>query len=238
MIRFIDLTNLLSLSLSAQIRPNDFDAFDLVTNILLHRLDTVKAGQLPLINDRFAALEKVSENRRLLRERFSSIMKHWLAFAYPANSSHQPINNGTPVPPVDTEYSPVTSKFSNGLKNESEGIWKSFVDTLVSLEDSDCYHHLHYHGAYNHCHRRLSIFEKLSHGKIINEDRSLPHIMHRTDVKKETDEKPKYSLQSESCWKSLLIKSDGPQMDEWAIVMDHFTSNYSRCKKVLNILQQ
>jgi hypothetical protein len=165
-------------------------------------------------------------------------MKHWLAFAYPANSSHQPINNDTPVPPVDTEYSPIKSKASNSLKNESEGIWESFVDTLVSLEDSNCYHDSHYHGAYNHCHRRLSIFEKLSHGEIINEDRSLPHIMHRTDVKKKTNEKPKYSLQSESCWKSLLLKNDGPQMDEWAVVMEHFTSNYSRCKKVLNILQQ
>jgi hypothetical protein len=203
----------------------------------LHRLDTVKAGQLPSINDRFAALEKVSKDHRLLRERFSSIMKHWLTFSYPANSN-QPITYDTPIPPVDTEYGPINSKVSIGLKNKSEGIWESFVDTMVSLEDSDRYYHSHYLGAYNHRHRRLSIFERLSHGEIINEDRSLPHIKHRTDVKKKTDEKPKYSLQSESCWKSLLLKNDGPQMDEWAVVMEHFTSNYSRSKKVLNILQQ
>ena len=220
------------LELSVQIRPNDSDAFDFCTSILNHRLDTVKAGQLSSINERFAAMEKVSKDSHLLRERFSSLMRHWIAFTYPGQ--RRPLNDESPVPPVDTEYYPITNEVTTCLKIKSGEIWESFVDTMVTLEDSDRY-------PSNRCYRRLSIFERLSHGEIISKDRSLPHITfkHRTDMKKNS-EKPKdlYLYQSQSCWKSLLLNNEGPQIDEWAVVMDHFTKNYSRSKKVLNILQQ
>lgn len=166
-------------------------------------------------------------------------MRHWMAFTYPGQ--RRPLNNETPVPPVDTEYNPITKKVTTCLKIKSGEIWESFVDTMVTLEDSDRHYPSHYDGDHNRCYRRLSIFKRLSHGEIISEDRSLPDITlkHRTDTKKK-NEKPKdlYLYQSQSCWSSLLLNNEGPQMDEWAVVMEHFTKHYSRSKKVLNILQQ
>ena len=153
-------------------------------------------------------------------------------------------------------------------RNETNRIWESFLATLKATRDDpnrfsvkptpmtswfldDCNHTNYKVGR----HKRLPIFEQLSRGEIVDPwNRSLPYIKEdpRDSNKKSTcstkiddnenhsdERQPKrsYLRQSERCWKSLLLLNNDLHESEWDVVMDHFT-NYSRSKKVLNILQQ
>lgn len=140
-----------------------------------------------------------------------------------------------------------------GNPNESREMWVSFLSTIsFTKESNECdtppyflrtefYRHTGDQERRNRGRKRLPIFVQLSCGEFINHTtRSLPHI-HKfpcnSNVEGKNKPKDSYLRQSERCWKSLLLQNNGRMGDEWTVVMDHFT-NYSRSKKVLNILQQ
>lgn len=191
------------------------------------------------INKRFA-LEKVSKNHNLLYENFLQLARYWKKYAY--ISGKRILTNETPVPPVETEYDmPIISK--------SQAIWESFVRTMLTQEGSDNFSQ-HDCGDHDRSHRRrLPVFEKLSNGQSINQDYYVPHIT-RCNKRVINNGEGKYNIKvidsydeflqqrSESCWKSLLLKSKNPKEDEWNVVKQHFCKEFSRSLKVLNILQQ
>ena len=90
--------------------------------------------------------------------------------------------------------------------------------------------------------KRLSVFECLSQGKPICENRLLPHIIKDRAVLDKSSNKDSgitttYSSQQERCWMALLLHPTSPlEQNEWEIVREHFEN--SRSKKVLSIIQQ
>jgi hypothetical protein len=89
--------------------------------------------------------------------------------------------------------------------------------------------------------KRISVFETLSKGKTISENRTLPYILKNQDRdiknKKESVSTENNDSQSERCWKALLLHPTSFQeLNEWEIVREHFEN--SRSKKVLSIIQQ
>eukprot|EP00536_Pseudo-nitzschia_multiseries_P000499 jgi/Psemu1/178882/e_gw1.6.24.1 len=253
----------------AIVRPGDPDAFALVTSILEHRFETIRAEKITSISERSAALEEVARQHAELEERFHNLRRHWSAWNYPGIAGRPSIGPSTPVPPVDEEYADdpggrgARYRCRCKCRNETKQMWESFLSTLAAIRGDDRDHkHNHNHGTMitgENRHRsatqrrpRLSIFVRLSRGEIINNgNRSLPHITKKnqrgstSSIGNEKNDHPdehgqpnnSYLRQSDRCWKSLLLSSDGVATSEWDVVMDHFT-NYSRSKKVLNILQQ
>ncbi|KAL3942083.1 MAG: hypothetical protein SGARI_000386, partial [Bacillariaceae sp.] len=241
------------------IRSQDKKAFDLATAILEHRFATVKAERLTVMGDRFESLKQLKRDRDALQEDFDCLKRDWIAWAYPINEGRQRFDMDAPVPPVDAKYNPVvdgtTVSSTTSLDDRSsqgevvkgsaaQGIWQSFVDSMSSSE----------HGqqawsttppkrkSSSRYRGRLPIFERLSRGEKICPDRTLPLISCSVVKKKRFgDLKPsEYVLQSERCWKSLLLfnSSDGDDKNgEWDMIQDHFL-NFSRSKKVLSMIQQ
>ena len=192
-------------------RPIDRDAYALVTQILEHRYETLKAEHLT------STSERLEKGQRILYDKFCCLKRHWIAWNYPIKSGPR-LDDSTPVPIVSTEYNPIPSN-TEGEMNGTAGcaVWDAFVHTIQPRQNA----HHHHHSLYR---RRLPVFLRLSHGELISEDRSIPHIKSRINAKN-TSEKPNdsYLRQSERCWKSLLIKNGGLQADEWNVVMENFT---------------
>ena len=246
----------------SMIRPRDEDAFELVTKILEYRFAIVKAERLASIEDRFKTLKNLSPVRQTLEKMFKCQKRSWISWTYPINNGRQRNDGNTPIPPVDAEYHPIIDtkmmeKNPTHLHYEDstevvfgsavERVWRSFIksfDRKTSLlpfrESEERRHDSGTSGSSRSC-GRLSIFVRLSQGKLISPNRGLPHInSFRNHKKRElsTRKTSPYQDQSERCWKSLLLKQ-GPEegSNEWHVVMDHF-QNFSRSKKVLTILQQ
>ena len=74
-------------------------------------------------------------------------------------------------------------------------------------------------------------FVRLSQGELISEDRSIPHIKSHINAKYKS-EKPNdsYFHQSERCWRSLLVKNEGNNADEWNVVMENFTKKKKKAE--------
>lgn len=245
------------------IRPTDQDAFELASSILEHRYETVKAERLSLMEQRFESLKQLKSQKEVLEEMFRRQKNSWITWAYPINNGRQRNDADTPIPPVDDEYHPIIdadmldlqtqpSRFDESATAVSgaavEGIWRSFVSFLPQesashpvVEDDQ----MLAEGMAGRFCSRLSVFVRLSRGEPVSPNRALPHITRSYNTKKVKRDienlktTSQFSLQSERCWKSMLLKNDQPmnQPSEWHIVMDHF-QNFSRSQKVLSILQQ
>ena len=241
------------------IRPIEREAFSLVKSTLEHRYASLRAENITSIRERSSTLETLAREHSILGERFSNLRRHWTSWAYPSASGRPPIDERTPVPPSDAKYEPGEADPTNPCFRESRKLWASFLSTLEALKmEDDIQIHVpktiltgssYLVGDFcpvaeteaRPTHKRLSIFEKLSHGEAMDHgNRSLPHITHGPSYSSEKPRqaKPKesYSRQSERCWKSLFLEHDGIQEAEWDAVVDHFT-NSSRSQKVLNIVQ-
>jgi hypothetical protein len=247
------------------IRPFHRDAFDLATQILQHRVETVKAERLTIVSERFEAIKVLYKEKEVLREIFMAHKRSWVTWCWPiATGRHETIDDDTPVPPVDTKYTPIidadamvnyhAGAASVDLVESTEAVkgsciqplWESFVgqrQAVVQGKIDDDYHD----GTTSRS--RLSVFTRLGCGESINANRALPHITKRdhsnvqaTNIlkcRKNNVEAVAISTegQSERCWKALLLKEEQEhrRCNEWTIVRDHFQN--SRCKKVLSILQ-
>jgi hypothetical protein len=223
------------------IRPEDCDAFQLATNILEHRYAALKADGLSNMRERSVALKEADQEKQRLQEEFKGHRRHWLEWAWPINRGrHQTINEDTPVPPVETDYTPIINEEDDvtdaarvNASDAVEGhfverIWESFVSNRFEKVEEDPQPKVE--------HRRLSIFARLGYGEPICEDRTPPHIFSRV-LPKETD-RLHSSRQSERCWKALMLKGDNEikVSNEWEVVHEHF--QHARSKKVLTIIQQ
>lgn len=241
------------------IRPTERDAFDLATEILEHRFKTVKAERLTSMEERFETLKKLKGQKQILEDIFQQQRRSWIAWGYPINNGRQRNDGDTPIPAVDDEYHPIidhdllqqqddtaSTCVQAVFGSEVEGIWQSFV-TFIGHEttlgaDSTNESTAKASNALSSFRGRLSIFVKLSRGEAVCPNRTLPHITRSFNVAKRDIGKLKttqYTIQSERCWKSLLLKPKNytEEPSEWHIVMDHF-QNFSRSKKVLSIIQQ
>jgi hypothetical protein len=188
------------------IRPIDRDAFSLVGSILEHRYATVQAERITSIRERASALEKTQVEQDALRVQFFNLKNHWNAWAYPRTSGRPPIDEHTPVPPADAEYTPCTDvgeadnnpMAAFGCFNETKEVWDSFLSTLDASKkksvdvttdrnsaNTAAAGSSHFLGDFrpvdpvdNSPHRkRLSVFVRLSHGETVDGgNRSLPRI--------------------------------------------------------------
>lgn len=237
------------------VRPNDESAFDLATNMLKHRYQTVKAERLNPISDRFAVLELLQKDRAALQKTFEDHKRHWFTWTFPIHNGRHAADDETPVPPVDALYDPIVDvetirrKMDEGKDVQNitgaaaKRVWESFVSTMqilqtYGMETAACA------SPFDEG-KRLSIFECLSYGESICPDRSLPHILRSRTVipLKPGSIQPnsKYVQQSDRCWRSILIDNqgtDGADLNhrDWGEVMDHFFN--AKTKKVLRFVQQ
>ena len=233
------------------VRPIDESAFDLATEMLVHRYETVKADRMSHIKERIVALEKLQRDRTVLQQVFENHKRHWVAWTFPIQNGRHLADDDTPVPPVDATYDPILDRESIHRK-QSEGqdvanvsgvaaqkVWDSFVSTMHVLQyGTDTAAHTHAPKG-----RRLSIFERLNRGEHISPNRNLPHILNtRVVVRHNSSVRPKesYLKQSERCWRSILLTdqhetgSDSCAKD-WGEIMEHFEN--AKSKKVLGFVQ-
>jgi hypothetical protein len=230
----------------AMIRPYDRDAFELATDILKHRLETVKAERLTVLNERFEVIKILQKEKDVLRESFLAHKRSWINWCWPISAGRQTIDDDTRVPPVDAEYAPIIDceAMVDQAAHETEvvkgsaiqPIWESFVSQTTSFSKTSngrkTKKGLSSETEPNSTRLRLSIFARLGYGEPISQNRSLPHITKGAKQPKTAS----LERQSERCWRALLLKQENThQENEWKIVQEHFQN--SRSKKVLRIIQ-
>lgn len=242
------------------VRPSDQSAFDLATEMLKNRYQTVKAERLNPIKARFAMLEQLQKDRASLQQMFENHKRHWIAWTFPIHNGRHTADDETPVPPVDAMYDPILDMelirrkkadgedLSNIVGVAAKRVWESFVSTMKILQtygidtaacappvvNEDC---------------RLPIFVDLSHGlSICCPSGHLPHILNsRVKLPSKPGAvlpKKSYEKQSERCWRSILLdnnqscsnNSDESCPHDWGEVMEHFFN--AKSKKVLRFVQQ
>jgi hypothetical protein len=226
------------------IRPYDRDAFELATDILKHRLETVKAERLTVLNERFEVIKILQKEKDVLRESFLAHKRSWINWCWPISAGRQTIDDDTRVPPVDAEYAPIIDceAMVDQATHETEvvkgsaiqPIWESFVSQTTSFSKTSNGHTKKGLSSENEPNStRLSIFARLGNGEPISKNRSLPRITKGAKQPKTAS----LERQSERCWRSLLLKQENKHQggNEWKIVQEHFQN--SRSKKVLNIIQ-
>jgi hypothetical protein len=229
------------------IRPYDRDAFQFATDILKHRLETVKAERLTVLNERFEVIKILQKEKDVLRESFLAHKRSWINWCWPISAGRQTIDDDTRVPPVDAEYAPIIDceAMVDQAAHETEvvmgsaiqPIWESFVNQTSSFSKTsnglNTKKGLSSENEPASTRRRLSIFARLEYGEHICENRSLPHINKGAKKLKTAS----LERQSEKCWKALMLKQENTHQggNEWKIVQEHFQN--SRSKKVLKIIQ-
>lgn len=227
------------------IRPYDREAFDLATCILRHRWETAHAERLTALNERFEAINKLEEEKELLKNTFLAHKRNWINWYWPISNGRQIIDDDTPVPPVDTEYLPmidqdaIVDKAKEAVKGSAiQPLWDSFV-LQTAASSSAPSRGFNKQKEESPDRKRLSIFLQLGCGQPINQNRSLPHI--KTKLISSLRPQPDHSFdrQSERCWRALLLKQEEKHQagNEWNIVKERFQNANARVKKVLGIVQ-
>ena len=87
-------------------QPVDNDAFDLVTDILKHRLRYLDS-RVVLPQDSGSRTRKdlqIQKEEEDLIARFESLRRHWVTWSWPVRSGVQEIDRETPIPDTDGEY--------------------------------------------------------------------------------------------------------------------------------------
>lgn len=111
-------------------RPTDSTAYELATDIMKHRVDVLTKERLVDMRERFEALEKLKEEKKVLQDRFEKIRRAWVKWAWPVNDGRDKVDKNTPVPKIDEKY-----EFKKDLPGEgaeamgaaTETIWGVFV---------------------------------------------------------------------------------------------------------------
>lgn len=87
-------------------QPVDNDAFDLVTDIMKHRLRYLDS-RVVLPQDTGSRTRKdlqIQKEEEDLIARFESLRRHWVTWSWPVRSGVQEIDRDTPIPDTDGEY--------------------------------------------------------------------------------------------------------------------------------------
>lgn len=215
------------------IRSHDPDAFHLGTDMLKHRLHFLQTEQMSNMKDRYDSLQSLDQQKEGLKERFENQKQHWLHWKWPVNKGRETTDKKTPVPSIDSEYQ---VEAENGPTKE---IWEDFIGMDFQEKNSPKDHGLPMVPFLDVTDKdsekprsRLPLFEQLSLGLEVAEDRSLPHI-----TRSYQGPPPQMPLarQQERCWMSLLV-DEGDKTNEWNIVREHFIK--ARSNKILNIIQK
>ena len=153
--------------------PNDKEAHDLVTHMLLHRSKSVSICDKNNFEDMVTGL--LSFN--CLRKKFHALMNHFALFHWPANQGYKTIDSLTLVPKVDTEYHlPFVTLEGTGFgtfdtfdtptsRSIVAEVWKSFVHSCT-------YHDkFPYNATSTDSSMRLRVFTDLSQKSLKNDER-------------------------------------------------------------------
>lgn len=183
-------------------QPIDRNAFDLITNILVHRSRVLQlwiADPPPQRYMAFVSALETYENKLL--SSFESQRRHWMTWSWPLNQGRGKVDDSTDVPPVNGTYNfsvhdeeaPSTAFFrgkddgleaevvSNISKLATTFVWDSFVSNMQSgtkLEmKKDNQDLTRWQSNIRLKTRRLSTFQTLSTGSSINTNhRKLPSL--------------------------------------------------------------
>jgi hypothetical protein len=195
------------------IRPHDAAAYHLVTEMVKHRLSTLKRERMVNLKERHDHLEKLEEQMEYLKTRFANQRRSWMAWAWPKTLGRTYVDANTPVPPIEGPYT------FDDAESHAKRIWNSFVDAFGETIDTTAEPNR----------APSSLFRRLRQGISVDQHGTgVPHIIvHRA-----------YPLQSKcrdqvQCWEALLLESQ--KDDVWEIVRDHFEK--SRSRKVLSMVQ-
>lgn len=89
-------------------QPVDNDAYDLITDILKHRvryLDSMVHLVLPQdLGSTTRNQFQIHREEEYLKSRFESLRRHWMTWSWPVRSGVDKIDGTTPIPDVDGEY--------------------------------------------------------------------------------------------------------------------------------------
>lgn len=200
------------------VRPHDAAAYHLVTEMLKHRLASLKRELTVNLKERHDHLEKLEAQRHHLKERFANQRRSWMAWAWPTTLGRMIVDANTPVPSIEGPYA-----FDDN-ESHAKRVWESFVDHLDNEGVQP-----NIDGSNVGSKRRFELFRRLACGISVDDScTGIPHIIahraHPTEI---------YGSDQEKCWKALLTRNN--KDDVWKIVRDHFEN--SRSRKVLSMVQ-
>lgn len=221
------------------VRTCDPDSFSFTTAVLEHRLAVLKArdGEKRL---RSLLARELNKEKKILQTRFSALNVDWETWAWPSHNGNGDIlDEDTPVPKVDMEYSAPLS-----TDGPVAAIWDdftSFMESSPQRNGSDGTAA----AAVVREKKRLSVFPDLTEERSLTTTSLpdgcslLPHITKRQHI---TADSKKHSESVTNCWKSLLLvqnddddEESDQEQDVWSIVQDHFKK--ARTVKTLSIVQ-
>jgi hypothetical protein len=194
-------------------RPHDLDAYQLVKEIMLHRLAVLKADQISNMRTRFEQRSMLDDKRKAIHDRFEAVKASWMLWAWPVNDGREKVDKRTPVPPVESEYNFKTVDKENSIRlaSATKNIWSSFVEQSLGEYYQDV--HTSSESSINRTNIRLSVLYHLGLGFPVSSDRTLPAARLSIPI--------------------CDMRSDDAR--SWATVRDHFDK--SRSKKVLTVVQ-
>jgi hypothetical protein len=136
------------------IRPHNDEAYNLTTEILRNRLDTLQAEQIVNLKERASKFSKVWQQKDQLKDQFNALLRHWLQFGWPVNKGRSKVDKRTPAPSVDTKYEfPVDRNAENHddashwessaqikqgdgivlMGQKTHRLWESFTEFIVRV---------------------------------------------------------------------------------------------------------
>ena len=87
-------------------QPVDNDAYDLITDILKHRVRYLDS-MVVFPQDSGSTTRKqlrIQQEEEHLKSRFESLRRHWMTWSWPVRSGVDKIDQNTPIPDIDGEY--------------------------------------------------------------------------------------------------------------------------------------
>ncbi len=105
--------------------PQDEAAYDLITDILHHRVDALDPAK---------DTEEVAKRYALLEQKYTSLMRHFSLFHWPVNKGRSNVDRNTPIPKIDTRYEVPVEEHKDDENNKKlfHDVWESFADTAAS----------------------------------------------------------------------------------------------------------
>jgi hypothetical protein len=118
----------------AMIRPHDSAAFDLVSDMMKHRLSVMQAERIPSMRERHSELCRLDVQKEALQRHFKNQKHDWCVWEWPTNKGRKQVDNRTPVPKVNGQYTveheekvPEAVELDAKVGTAVGPIWKSFV---------------------------------------------------------------------------------------------------------------
>lgn len=115
------------------LRPQDPDAYDLVTDILKHRLAVLRAERICSMKERFESLKHLESKKCDLQLRFEHMQRTWTSWAWPVNIGREFVDRRTPVPAVDGFYKINDPKICSG----NEAATSILIQNTGIVDDPD-----------------------------------------------------------------------------------------------------